>query len=183
MVPHVVEDEVVARAAVGEVPLCVVDEMVSADGADLFQVPRAAYGGYFGAERLGDLHREGSKASRRTVDQDFLTLRDLPLIAKKLEGRGCGYPDSCGFLKREVGRLRQEVIRRRTRKLGKGARAPAEDLVAGAELRHVLADRLDRPRDVRSRNPILWLAQPDPPPRDVRHAPHEDPSPTMDGTP
>src|ERR1700730_8020916 len=109
MVPHVVEDEIVARAALGEVPLCVVDEMVSADGADLVQVPRAAYGGYFGAERLGDLHRERSEAPRGTVDQDFLTLRDLPLIPKKLKGRGRGYPDSCGFLAREAGRRRPVV--------------------------------------------------------------------------
>src|SRR6185437_7212894 len=105
----------------------------------------------------------------------------LPLIAKKLEAGGCGHSDGCSLLEREVRRLRHEVIRSSTRILGKGACAPAEYLIAWSELRHVLADRLDYPRDIRSRNTVLWFAQPGRHADDVRHASYEDPVTNMDG--
>src|SRR2546421_2930796 len=49
MVPDVVEDEVVALPTLGEVLTRVIDDMVSADGADHVHVPRAAYACHFGA--------------------------------------------------------------------------------------------------------------------------------------
>src|SRR5256885_3305866 len=101
MIPHVVEDEVVARPTLGEVLLGVVDDMVSADGADHVHVPRAAHAGHVGAERLGDLYRERPDASGRTVDQDLLPWLDLALIAQQLEGGGGGYPDGSGLRERE----------------------------------------------------------------------------------
>ena len=45
--------------------------------------------------------------------------------------------------------------------LGEGAVAGAEDLVARLELRHVLADRLDRPRDIHAPNASLGRAEPE----------------------
>src|ERR1035437_9866334 len=130
MVPHVVEDEVVALLTLSEVLMGVVDDMVGTDGADHVDVPRAANGCHFGAEGLGDLHGERPDASGRAVDQDLLTGLDLPLIAQQLQGGGCRYPDGRGLLKREVGRLGDEVVRTGTGILGKGACAPAEYLVA-----------------------------------------------------
>src|SRR5207245_1181657 len=111
------------------------------------------------AERLRDLHRERSEASGGTVDQDLVTWLDLPLIAKQLEGGGGGYPNGRGLLEHEVRRFCHEVIGRGAHVRGKGARAPAEHLIAWLHLRHPIAARLDRPRHIRSRNPVLWLAQ------------------------
>src|ERR1700674_3824052 len=180
MVPHVVEDEVVPLPTLGEILLGVVDDVVSADRADHVHVPRAAHAGDFGAERFGNLHGEAAEASGRSVDQDFVTWLDLALIAKQLEGGGCRHPDGRGLLEREVGRLGHEGALCCPGVLGKGARAPAEHLIAGSELRDVLADRLDRPRDIRSRDTVLWLAHPDRHARDIRHASDENPVAHMD---
>src|SRR5437899_8243019 len=140
MVPHVVEDEVVAFLPLGEVLPGVVDDMVSADRSNHVHVPRTAHPGHLRAERLRDLHRERSEASGGTVDQDLLTWLDLPLIAKQLEGGGGGYPNGRGLLEREVRRFCHEVIGRGAHVRGKGARAPAEHLIAWLQLRHAIAD-------------------------------------------
>ena len=78
VVPHVVEDEVVARSALPEVLLGVVDDMVGPDRADHVQVLRAGHAGDLGTERLGDLHGERAHASRRPVDENLLPRLDLP---------------------------------------------------------------------------------------------------------
>src|SRR5450759_2214288 len=173
MVRHVVEDKVVTLPTLGEVLLGVVDDVVSANGADHVDVLRAAHAGYFGAECFGDLNGERPEASRRSVDQDLMTWLDLPLIAKQLESCGCGHSDGRGLLEREVGWLQEELILSSTRVLGKGARAPAENLIAESEFRDIFADCLDRSGDVRSRNRVLWLAQPDRHARDIRLASHD----------
>src|SRR2546423_1005626 len=159
MVPDVVEDEVVAFLTLGEVLPGVVDDMVSADRSDHVDVLRAAHACHLGTERFGDLHRERSEASRRAVDQNLVTWLDLPLVAKQLQCRGCGDPDRGCLLEREAGRLWHEVVRRGARVLGKGARAPAENLIAWAQLRHARTDGLHRPGDIRSRDSVLYLAQ------------------------
>src|SRR5439155_23232493 len=100
MVPHVVEDEVVAFLPQGEVLPGVVDDMVSADRSDHVHVPRAAHACHLGTERFCDLHRERSEASRRTVDQDLLTWLDLRLVPTQLTAGGSGHPDGCCRLER-----------------------------------------------------------------------------------
>src|SRR5437660_10069747 len=157
MVRHVVEDEVEAVPVSGEVFTCVIDDMVSADRPAHLHVPRAAHAGHFGAKRFGDLHGERTDAARGTVDQDLLTWLDLALVAKQLESSGCRYADGRGLLEREVGRLRNEMVRRSGRVLGEGARAPTEYLIAWPEAGHAIADRLDRSRYVRSRHTAFWL--------------------------
>ncbi len=86
--------------------------------------------------------------------------------------------DGCGLLEREVGWLGREVVRSSARILGKGARAPAKDLIAHFELRHVLADGLHRPCDIRSWNTVLWPAQPGKQAEDVGHPRTRSQSPT-----
>jgi hypothetical protein len=108
--------------------------------------------GYVRSEGLGDLPSERPHASRRTIDQDLLPWLDLPLIAKSLEGGECGHPNGRGLLEREVGRLRREVVLSSTRIFREGTFAPAEYLITWLKLLHVLADRLDLPRDIVSRN-------------------------------
>src|SRR6266851_6859012 len=151
-----------------------------ANGPDHVDVLRAANAGHLGAECLGDLNRKRSEASRRSVDQDLLTCVDLSLIAKQLESCGCGHSDGRGSLEREVGGLHEELILPSARVLGKGTRAPAENLIAGSKLSHVFADCLNCSGDVRSRNPVLWLAQPDCHARDVRLPSHTDQVADMD---
>ena len=180
VVAHVVEDEVVALAPRREVLAGVVDDVVGADGADQLHVPGAGHAGDLGTERLGDLHGERAHAARRPVDQDLLSGLDLAVVAKELEGGRGGDADGRRLLEREVGRLPDELVLGRPRVLGEGAGAPPEDLVARSESLHVLADRLDRPRDIRPGNGVLRLAQAGGHAHDERRAGHEDPVADVD---
>src|SRR5690348_2595735 len=103
MIPDVVEDEVVPRPTLREVFLRVIDDVISANGANHVHVLRAAHGGHLGTKRFGDLNGERSKPTRRTVDQDPVTLPDL--ASKELEGRGCRDPDRCRLFEGEAGGL------------------------------------------------------------------------------
>src|SRR6266567_1825919 len=172
MVRHVVEDEVEAVPVSGEVFTCVIDDTVSADRAGHLYIPRATHAGHLGAERFGDLHGECTDAAGGTIDQDLLSWLDLALVAKQLESGGCRHADGGGLLEGEVGRLRNEVVRRSGRVLGEGARAPTEYLIAWPEAGHAIADRLDRSRYVRSRHTAFWL--PVGRTSDVRHACHNE---------
>src|SRR6202011_6218363 len=180
MVRYVVEDEVVALTALGEVLARVIDDTVSADGADHFHVLGAADAGHVSAKRLGDLDGRCADAPRGAVDQNLLAGLDLALIAKQLKSGGCRDPDGRGLLECEVGGLQDEMVLRGARILGKRTGAPAEHLIAWAELRHAIADRLDRPGDIRAGHRALWLGQPVSRAGDVRPAGHQHPVTDMD---
>ncbi len=68
----VVHDHVVARPALCEVLLGVVDDVVRADRLDHLHVPRAADSGHLGAEGLGDLDGKRPHTPRRAVDEHLL---------------------------------------------------------------------------------------------------------------
>ena len=106
---------------------------------------------------------------------------DLAVIPKQLESGAGRHADGCRLLEGEIGRLADELILRCAGELGKGARAPTEDLVPGPEGVDLRTDRLDRPRDVGSRNTVLWLGQPGAHAHDVRHSRHQDPVTDVDG--
>jgi hypothetical protein len=110
MTSNVVEDEIVTLTALGEVLLGVVDHVVCADRSDHVHVPRAADAGYFGGERLRDLHCERPHPARRTSDQDLLSWLDVPLISESLEGGKRRRPDGRGLLERVVGRLQCQRV-------------------------------------------------------------------------
>ena len=78
MIVDVIEDQVVALLALGEVFFRVVDDVIGAERPRHLHVARAAHGCDFGVERLRDLHRECPDAARCAVDQDFLAGVDLP---------------------------------------------------------------------------------------------------------
>src|ERR1700674_1456680 len=139
MVRHVVEDEVVALPASGEVLGCVVDDMVSADGPDHLLILCAAHAGHLSAERFGDLHGESPDAAGSAVDQDLLAWLDVALIAKKLEGGRCRHADGGGLLKSQVGGLGHEMFCCSARVLGKSAGTPTEHLIAGFQIRDAVA--------------------------------------------
>ena len=84
MVPAHDEDQVILLSALGEVLLGVVDDMVSAEGANHVYLRGAAHTGHLSAERFGDLDREQPDASRRPDEQDLLACLDAACVAKRL---------------------------------------------------------------------------------------------------
>ena len=82
-------------------------------------------------------------------------------VAKRLEGGAGGGGYGCRLLEGEVRRLERERVFSGGCVLGKGAVAGAEDLVAGLEPRHVLADRLDGAGDIHAPNTSLGCAEPE----------------------
>ena len=80
-------------------------------------------------------------------------------VAQSLEGSAGGGGYSCRLLEGEICRLEREHVLSGQCVLGKGAVAGTEDFVAGLELRHVLADRLDHPRDINTPNTHFGRAE------------------------
>ena len=159
VVRHVVEDEVVLLAALGEVFLRVVDDVVRADRADQLHVPRADDRGHLGAEGLGDLDREGADAARGAVDQDLLARVDLAVVAHGLEGDETGHRHGRCLLEGEARGLGRKLVLSRGRVLGVRALGRSVDLVTDAEAGDGGADGLDDARDIRSPGGDLRLAQ------------------------
>ncbi len=73
----------------GEILFCVINDPIRADGSHHFRIPRTAYASHNRAKRLGDLHRERTHASRRTIDQDLLPRLNPSLVAKTLQCGEC----------------------------------------------------------------------------------------------
>jgi hypothetical protein len=100
------------------------------------------------------------------------------VIAKGLEGDEPGHGNGSGLVEGEACRLRRQCVFGDGRVLGKGPTkptAPAEDLVAGLQPGHAVADGFDRPRYVRPSDGVLWPAQPVDRAGDVRQAAHDRP--------
>src|SRR6202011_2032871 len=147
---------VVSLPRLREVLFRVIDDMVCPDRSDHVHVARTTDASHLCSERFGNLHREGSDASRGPVDQYPLPGLDLAVIANREEGDGPGHGNGRGLLEREPGRL---VSPRVFGKCAHQMPAPAEDLVTRTKPRHACADGLDFPRYVCASNPILWRAQ------------------------
>jgi hypothetical protein len=95
------------------------------------------------------------------------------------------------LFKRDVGRLKRQLVFGNRRILGIGAAvvplmatdALAEYLISWLKQRHILANRLDVPCHIRSRNTVLWFEQPCPhDAEDVRQTSHDVPDIWMDGS-
>jgi hypothetical protein len=83
-IADVVQDDVVALVALGEIVLRVVDHMVRAERAHELDVARAAYAGDISTVVLRELNRKRAHTARRAVDQDLLSGLDLALVAQTL---------------------------------------------------------------------------------------------------
>src|SRR6266436_2229845 len=96
MITNAVENQIVALRSFGEIFSRVVNCRVCPNGSNHVDISSAAHSGHICAERLGDLHREGTHASRRTINQDLLPRLKLSLVAKTLQGGepGDGYRSS-----------------------------------------------------------------------------------------
>src|SRR6266446_10747880 len=107
MVRNAVENHVVTLLPLGEILLGIINDPICADGPEHVQIPRAAYAGDICAEGLGDLDRECPHASRRTVDQNLRSRRNLSLFAQAASPKSLQYRQSrdryrSGLLKRHI---------------------------------------------------------------------------------
>jgi len=154
-----VEDDVEAGSAVGEVRARVVQQVVSAQAADLVQLARAGRAGDLGAERLRDLHREAPHAPGRADDQHLLTGPDVSVVADGLQGSHAGHRHGGCLVVGEVDRLRGQLVGSGDCVLGEGAGGHAEHLVSGRELGDVGSDGFDRSGEVPAGVGVLGAAQ------------------------
>ena len=158
-----VENEIVVARAVAEILAGAVDHVIGAIPADQVDLRRAANARHLGAERLGELHRERAHATTRADDQHLLPRQHPALVAQTLERRDARDRHRRRLLEGEVGRFGRQATGRHGHVLGERAVAAGlatVDLVARPELPHVLADRLDAPRDVVARYARPGRAQP-----------------------
>src|SRR5438094_7462208 len=80
-----VENQVVTLPTFGEILLDIINDTICADGSHHLHISRAAYAGHIRAERLGDLHRERTHASRRPVNQEpFAPAECVPCCPSRL---------------------------------------------------------------------------------------------------
>src|SRR5437764_1560046 len=122
-------------------------------------IPCAADAGDFRAKCLGDLDRERSDTSGRSIDQDLVSRFDMPGVAQTLQSNECGW-DRGSLFETEIARLGNDCsVTPDANVLGETARSYAEDFVAGLELSHVRADRFHASGEIRSRNSILRLTK------------------------
>ena len=98
--------------------------MVRAEGSDQVRLGGAADGGDLGAERLGQLDREGPHAAGGAEDQHLLTRLDAPVVAQALQRGQGGDGDRRGLLGGEVRRLVRELVARDARAYSANAPSP-----------------------------------------------------------
>jgi hypothetical protein len=82
MVGIAVENQIVMLPTFCEILIGVINHLICANGADHFHVPRAGYPSHIRAERLGYLNSERAHTSACSVNQDFLSRLNVPLVAK-----------------------------------------------------------------------------------------------------
>jgi hypothetical protein len=164
------QDQIVSLAQPGEILFSVIDDMVRSQGTGEVRIPPAAYRGHFRSERLGDLHGEGSHASRGAVDQDPMSFPDASRILKGLQ-RGQGRQrNRRRRFEGEPGRLSRQPVLRRAGVFGEGpaGQGPqaAEDLVSRLPSPHAPAHRLDLARDIGAQDLDPGFAE-------TEHQPHQ----------
>src|SRR5438034_7247430 len=97
----------------------------------------------------------------RSVDQDFLARLNLSFVAKALERSKRGHRRRRCLLERHVaGFWDDSAICQSADILSDGAVFPAENFVAGLEVRDVLANCFDGSGIVDTQASVLWFAQP-----------------------
>src|SRR3972149_9251286 len=94
------KNQVILLPILGEIFLGIVNHMIGPKRARLLQIPRAAHGSDFSAERFGYLHRKRSHPTRCPIDQNLLPRMNLSFIAQTLQGSEGSHWYSRCFLKR-----------------------------------------------------------------------------------
>src|SRR6266566_8816866 len=135
------KNQVILLSIVGEIFLHVINDMVCPNRAHQVHIPRAAYGGDFSSKCFGNLHRKGTHAAGRTIDQHLLSWLNVSLVAQTLQGGDSRQRYGRGFLERQPGGFQRYCIFRNRNILGKSAKATRgyvpEYLIPGLKLRDV----------------------------------------------
>src|SRR4029450_2738282 len=105
----VVEEQVVALLAFGEIFFRVVDDVIGTERARYLHVSRADDCCDFSVERLRDLERECSDPARCAVDQNFLGGGELP-GAQPLQRGWAPRGNGSGLLEGDASRLRGDAV-------------------------------------------------------------------------
>src|SRR5437660_10584481 len=145
MVRNEIEDQVVPLPGQGEVLYGVVDDVVRADRTDQVNISGARHARHLGAKSSGGLDSDRAHASGGAIDQDSITLLEAAPVTKRLERGATGKRYSCRLPDREPVALVQARAFIDAYVLSKGAIAPAEYLIAGLNVSHVLANRFNVP--------------------------------------
>src|SRR5437899_9841566 len=145
MVPNAVENQVVTLPTFGESLLDISDDTICADGSDHGHISLAACAGHICAERLGDLHRERTHASRRTVNQDLVLRLNLSLVAQAAQTKTL----QCGECRN---RHRSRLLKRHVIGLHDHSRLGGTHIL-------VPANRLDLAGHIMAYSCLLWFAQ------------------------
>src|SRR5215471_2344661 len=143
MVRNEIENQIPALPTLSEILLGVINDPISTDGSHHVHISRTAYRGNLCAEGFGDLDRECTHASRRSINQNFLPRLDLAFVAKPLQCGECRNSYRARLLKRHAIRLHGQSRLGSTRILGKRPAAGSKHCVAWLELGYVLADRFN----------------------------------------
>src|SRR5215472_15498008 len=159
MVHKAIENQVVTLPALREILLRIINHLIRAHGPDHFHIPRAAHASHIRAQRLGDLHCEGTHASGRTIDQDLLPRLNVSLVPKTLQCRECRDRRGSRLLKRQVLRLDGQSRLRSTHVLGEGTFTYTEHFVAWLELRYLPANCFHLSGHINAGSFEPWLAQ------------------------
>src|SRR5947209_8068855 len=172
MIPVHSKNQIISLPILGEIFLCIVNDMVCPNRACHVHVPRAAHGSDFSPERFGNLHGERPHATRRAVNQNPLAWLNLSFIAKTLQGDECRLRDGCCFRKRYIGRFQDQSIFRNRDIFSKTAKTTLdcipEDLITRLKLCDVSANHCNPPRYVSSKDPVFWLEKP------IAHQTHQE---------
>ena len=165
MIVDVIEEQVVALLALGEVFFGVVDDVIGAERPRDLHVARAANGCDLGVERLCDLQREGPNATRCAVDQHFLAGVNLS-CPQPLQRSQPREPNRAGLLEGNVRWLESHSVFAYGYVLRDRAPFYPKDLVARFELTHILTGRFNNTCKVAPETCELWLPQ-------TRHQPED----------
>src|SRR3990170_2885172 len=160
MMPISNKNQVIPLPILGEIFLSVINDLISTNRARLVQISRAAHGRHFSPKRFGNLHRERTNTTRRTINQDLLPLLNLSFVAKTLQGGDCRHRYGRGFLERHIGRFQRQIFFTSTYILGKTARYGPEYLIIWLKLLYVSANRFNPPRHVSSEDLFFWFQKP-----------------------
>lgn len=123
--------------------------MVSPERAGALDIPCAAHGGHFGAKGFGDLDGERAHPARCAIDQHLLPRLDFSKIAQTLQRGDSRGRDRRRFFERDVGWFWRDRFTH-GHVIGIRSVSPAEDFIAGLEIRDLLAGRLDHARKIRA---------------------------------
>src|SRR5207253_5487903 len=145
VVRNEVEDQVVPLPRQGEVLYVVIDDVARPDRKDQVNVSGPTHARHLGAKSSGDLDSERAHASGGAIDQDAITLLEAAPITKRLERGASCKRYGRRLLEREPVGLVQARPFIDAYVFSKGAIAPAEYLIAGLNVSHVLANRLNVP--------------------------------------